>query len=168
MFNPSDWPIAWMARAERQHARNATQLLAPLGLHHREFRLLAMLAHADGLSVGELADRAVLERPTVSKMVDRLQLEGLVERGAHPQDRRRSPLRLTPAGRAKFDAAVPIVEDLFHRYQAGVPAPAQAQFIHALEAFYHRVHRARPQEPPATTDPEPGGRSRPQSQETPP
>ena len=76
MFNPADWPIAWMARAERQHARNATALLAPLGLHHREFRLMAILANSQGLTVGELAEQAVLERPTVSKMIDRLAAEG--------------------------------------------------------------------------------------------
>lgn len=138
-FDPADWPIAWMARAERQHARNASALLAPLGIHHREFRVLVFLGRAEGTTVGELAESAVLERPTVSKMVDRLEAEGWVARGQHASDRRRAPLALTPAGRELLDAAVPIVEGLFQRYQAGVGRVERARFVREVEDFYQRV-----------------------------
>jgi DNA-binding MarR family transcriptional regulator len=149
MFNPADWPIAWMARAERQHARNATTLLAPLGLHHREFRLMAILANSQGLTVGELAEQAVLERPTVSKMVDRLAAEGWVTRVDHPLDRRRSPLALTAKGQSRLEAAIPIVEELFSRYQRDVTPEAQKRFVREVQDFYLRVHAARPEESPA-------------------
>lgn len=151
MFNPADWPIAWMARAERQHARNATTLLAPLGLHHREFRLMAILANSRGLTVGELAELAVLERPTVSKMVDRLAAEGWVLRVDHPLDRRRTPLALTAEGQARLEAAIPIVETLFSRYQRDVPLEEQKRFVREVQDFYLRVHAARPEESPAST-----------------
>lgn len=149
MFNPADWPIAWMARAERQHARNATALLAPLGLHHREFRLMAILANSQGLTVGELAEQAVLERPTVSKMIDRLAAEGWVRRVEHPIDRRRTPLALTAEGQARLDAAVPIVEGLFSRYQQGIAADEQQRFVREVQDFYLRVHAARTLDGPA-------------------
>ena len=131
-----------MARAERQHARNATALLAPLGLHHREFRLLALLGNGDGLPVGELAERGALERSTVSKMVDRLEGAGLLRRAAHKQDRRLSPLYLTRLGRAKLTRAAPIVESLFRSYQRGIAAGEQMRFVGELRAFHQRVHEA--------------------------
>ena len=142
-FDPSDWPIAWMARAERQHARNATLLLAPLGMHHREFRVLALLAKVDSIPISELAEMAVLERPTVSKMIDRLQAEGWVERGQHASDRRSSPLTLTAIGRAKVDAATPIVEGLLREYQHGMSATDRQHFMAVLKEFYERVQLAR-------------------------
>lgn len=142
-FDPSDWPIAWMARAERQHARNATMLLAPLGMHHREFRVLALLAKVDAMPISELAEMAVLERPTVSKMIDRLQAEGWVERGEHAYDRRSSPLALTPIGRAKVNAAAPIVEGLLREYQHGMSPSERDHFMAILKAFYQRVQEAR-------------------------
>ena len=138
-FDPGDWPIAWMARAERQHARNATELLAPQGLHHREFRLLAFLGRRDGMSVGDLSEAAVLERPTVSKMVTRLEAEGWIVRSRHDADLRRAPLSLTDAGRAKLAAAVPIVEDLFRRYQAGIDHAERQRFLGEVMSFYNRV-----------------------------
>jgi DNA-binding MarR family transcriptional regulator len=142
-FDPSEWPIAWMARAERQHARNATLRLAPLGIHHREFRVLALLAKADALPISELAEMAVLERPTVSKMIDRLQAEGWVSRGEHASDRRRSPLSLTPVGRAKVEAAAVIVAALLSEYQSGMPSTERDRFMAVLKEFYQRVHAAR-------------------------
>jgi MarR family transcriptional regulator, organic hydroperoxide resistance regulator len=146
-FDPARWPIAWMARAERQHARNATALLAPLGLHHREFRLLAFLGEDQAISIGELAERSVLERTTLSKMVDRLEAEGWVERVASAGDRRRLPVRLTPAGRAKLEQATPVIEALFQRYQAGRPADEMARFSAELQDFYQRVRACSPDAP---------------------
>ncbi len=147
IFDPSQWPIAWMARAERQHARNATLALAPLGLHHREFRLLAFLSGSEGLTVGELAEMAVLERPTVSKMLDRLQAQGWVVRQPDAADRRRSELHLTESGQALLAQATPVVEALFRRYQEGQDTQAHAEFVAAVKAFFERVRDAQPPSP---------------------
>ncbi len=144
-FSPDDWPIAWMARAERQHARNATALLAPLGLHHREFRLLALLNQGQDLGTGELAELAVLERSTVSKMLSRLTAEGWVQRREDAQDRRRSSLALTPAGRALLDAATPRVESLFGHYQRASSAADRALFLRQLRGFFAQVQGAQGQ-----------------------
>jgi MarR family transcriptional regulator, organic hydroperoxide resistance regulator len=145
-----------MARAERQHARNATALLAPHGLHHREFRLLALLGVNPTCSINELADLAVLERPAVSKMLDRLQEQGWVRRVEDPADRRRWTLALTPAGQAKLDVAVPVVEGLFQRYQAGMSARAQAETLRVVRDFHRRVQAAAIEpseaEPPCSAD----------------
>lgn len=142
VFDPADWPIAWMARAERQHARNATALLVSHNLHHREFRLLALLGVNPSCSINELAEQAVLERPTVSKMLDRLQAEGWVRRVDDLDDRRRWTLALTDAGQAKLERTAPIVEGLFRRYQADVPARARAEFLRAVRDFHRRVQEA--------------------------
>lgn len=152
IFDPSQWPIAWMARAERQHARNATLALTPLGLHHREFRLLAFLSGSEGLTVGELADLAVLERPTVSKMLDRLQAQGWVVRQPDAADRRRSELHLTESGQALLQEATPRVQALLHRYQEGLDAQAQVEFVAAVKAFFERVRDAQPPSPNDTQE----------------
>jgi len=138
-FRPDEWPIAWMARIERQHTRNSNAVLAPLGLHHREFRVMAFLGNTPGMSVSELAELAVLERPTVSKMVDRLVEEGWVERGTHEQDGRRAPLQLTETGRAKLKAAGPLVESLFRRYQAGMQPEQTRRLVDELKTFFQAV-----------------------------
>jgi MarR family transcriptional regulator, organic hydroperoxide resistance regulator len=143
-FNPEDWPIAWMARAERQHARNSTLLLKPLGLHHREFRVLTFLARNPGVSVGKLADVAVLERPTVSKMIDRLEAAGLVARGQHESDGRRAPLSLTAQGEALLSQAAPLINGLFERYCDHLSAAERRRFVQTMREFFEAVRRAEP------------------------
>lgn len=51
------------------------------------------------LSQRELADRLMLEKSTVSRMVADLEQHGLVERERDPANRRTNRLRLTDAGR---------------------------------------------------------------------
>lgn len=63
-------------------------------------QLKALFALADAaLTVGQLADRMGLSKPTVSLLVDRLVHLDLVTRTEDPEDRRRTYVRLTAAGR---------------------------------------------------------------------
>ena len=61
--------------------------------------VLIRLLEEDGLTQVALARLQRIEAPTLCRMVDRLEREGLVERRAHPQDRRAVRVHLTPAGR---------------------------------------------------------------------
>ncbi len=57
------------------------------------------LDHGPGLSQQELAERLLLEKSTVSRMVADLENKGLVERERDPNNRRTYRLKLTDAGR---------------------------------------------------------------------
>jgi len=60
------------------------------------------------LPMSELGARAVLSRTRVSRVVDELVREGLVERQAHPSDRRSTYAAITAAGRRRFRTAAPV------------------------------------------------------------
>lgn len=69
-----------------------------------QLRLLFCLrAHPDA-TTNAVARLLGLTAPTVSVLVDKLACAGLVERGQHPNDRRRIPLALTAAGQAVVGA----------------------------------------------------------------
>ena len=65
-----------------------------------EWRVLACLSDVEGLSVGELAAMALMKQPRLTKVLDRMEDDGLVERRDTAADRRRTPIHLTPKGRA--------------------------------------------------------------------
>lgn len=67
------------------------------------WRILAVLKGADGVTIGELAVRCLANQPTVTKTIDRMQAQGLVNRTSDAVDRRRVFVRLTPAGEALVD-----------------------------------------------------------------
>jgi DNA-binding MarR family transcriptional regulator len=59
--------------------------------------VLAHLARNEGIQQGGLADILEVEPITLTRILDRLEDAGLVERRAHPKDRRIRLLHLRPA-----------------------------------------------------------------------
>jgi MarR family transcriptional regulator, transcriptional regulator for hemolysin len=73
-----------------------------LGLTRSQCSVLAHLARRDGIQQGALAEILEVEPITLTRLVDRLEEMGLVERLSHPTDRRIRLLRLTEAARPKL------------------------------------------------------------------
>lgn len=64
-----------------------------------EWRVLACLMDGEALPVGELAAMALMKQPRLTKVLDRMEADGLVERGGTADDRRRTLIHLTDKGR---------------------------------------------------------------------
>lgn len=96
--------------------------LAPLGLTHAQYALLAslfgMTRSGTSPTQRELADHAGLEALYVSKLARTLEADGLIERTRDPKDTRAVRLALTGQGNEKTAAAIAIVHDLLDRLVA--------------------------------------------------
>ena len=68
------------------------------GLSGAQWRVLMTVAQQPGLNQGQLAEQLEVEPITVCRMIDRMELAGLIERRPDPMDRRAR--RLFPAGDA--------------------------------------------------------------------
>lgn len=63
----------------------------------------------------EIARRLRIEGPTLTRMLDTLEKDGLVERLPDPADRRTKQLRITPAGERALEETFGIADDLRQR-----------------------------------------------------
>lgn len=63
------------------------------------WRLLAWLAEHQPFSIGELTEQLMLKQPTVTKLVNDAERDGLVRKSTDPTDKRRLVISLTPVGR---------------------------------------------------------------------
>jgi DNA-binding MarR family transcriptional regulator len=63
------------------------------------------------MTLSELSGKMMLSPSTLVPAVDRLEREGLVVRGKDPNDRRRTPLIVTPAAQTALDAIPPTHPD---------------------------------------------------------
>src|SRR6478672_7699997 len=71
--------------------------------------LLELATAPEGrLRMSDLADRVVLSRTRVSRLVDELVARGLVTRLDNPEDRRSAYAAITKAGVAEFRASAPV------------------------------------------------------------
>lgn len=78
------------------------------GLGIPEWRVVAVLARNPGLSAAEVAAYTRMDAVAVSRAVTRLARAGRIRRSVAPDDRRRSVLRLSPAGRAVYRRIAPL------------------------------------------------------------
>lgn len=86
-------------------ARLARQLRlqADTGLSASQHSALASIETHGPLTLGDLAAREQVAPPTVTKVVGRLEDDGLVDRTVDPADRRVSRVSITPEGRRRLD-----------------------------------------------------------------
>ncbi len=95
----------------RAHAELTKELDAELAREHNlplsSYEVLLYLADApDGrMRMAELADSVLLSRSGLTRLVDRLEREGLLKRERCESDARGYFAELTPKGRRLFDAA---------------------------------------------------------------
>ncbi len=121
------------------------KLLAEVGMPLRFYDVLLELAAAPEhkLRMTDLADRVVLSRTRVSRLVDDMATAGLLAREQNPQDGRSAYAALTDAGLRRHREAAPI-------YLAGIEEHfAQRLDDSELRAFASTLQRVL--SPPPTT-----------------
>lgn len=104
---------AWRAflRASSASAQAFEAALARSGISHSEYDVLVQVATGprEGVRPTDLADRVLLTKSGLTRLLDRLVERGYIERCALASDRRGQLVVLTPAGRRAFRRAAPQV-----------------------------------------------------------
>ena len=81
------------------------------GISGAQLFVLRVLAEHPGLSINALAERTMTHQSSVSVVVSRLLVRGLVARHPSPDDRRRQLVTLTARGRALYRTSPPVAQE---------------------------------------------------------
>jgi len=114
------------------------------GLTVPEWRVIAVLARAPGLSAAEVAARTAMDKVAVSRAVASLARGGRVRRAQATRDRRRSVLTLTSRGRSVYRRIVPLALAYEQRLLEALSADEQDQFGKLLARLLDRSLRLGP------------------------
>ncbi|WP_235022313.1 MarR family winged helix-turn-helix transcriptional regulator [Amycolatopsis alkalitolerans] len=85
------------------------EVVDALGMSFVKTKALRRLA-ARPMTMRELAEELLTDRPYATVLVDDLERRGLVQREVHPEDRRSKIVSVTPAGRAVSDTSAQILQ----------------------------------------------------------
>ena len=105
------------------------------GLSIAEWRVLATLASGQPMTTGKLAEVSLTKGPTATRMLDRMQARGQVERLAHDGDRRVTLVRITADGRRKVSRLIALAQE----HERRVLEPLGAKRAEALKATLRRI-----------------------------
>ncbi|MGW5671201.1 MarR family winged helix-turn-helix transcriptional regulator [Micromonospora sp. NPDC003776] len=125
------------------------------GLSPVEFEVLMRLARSPGhqLRMTDLAAQTSLSTSGVTRVVDRMERDGLLRRRACPSDRRSSYAVVTAAGLARLDETLPGHLQIIEQWFTGQLEPAAlASLLDGLRRVRDAVH---PGATAGSTDPAP-------------
>ena len=94
---------ALLAQASQLISSEFHEVARQEGFSVSEWRVMASLAGGDAVSIGRLAQITVTKQPTVTRLLDRMESQGQVERIRHDTDRRITLVRITRKGAAKVE-----------------------------------------------------------------
>jgi DNA-binding MarR family transcriptional regulator len=127
-------PISCACFNVRKAARAISQLyddfMQSTGLRPTQYSLLTAIAYIGEEGVGALSEVLSTDRTTLSRNVKPLMEHGWVE-PCSGSDRRRRAFRITEAGRAKLDEAIPLWEEA-QRFVAEQLGPASIESLRLL------------------------------------
>ena len=94
-----------------------------VGQSSARMEALAAIINSPALSAQvDIAKRLRIEGPTMTRMLDTLEADGLVERLPDPSDRRTKQLRLTAEGERVLEEIFAIADEMRDRLLDGLPA----------------------------------------------
>src|SRR5579863_4259541 len=136
--------VARMLRTYADH--KASQF----GITRAQWVVLARLDRFEGLKQSELAEMLDLQPITLTRLLDRLCDNGLIERRSDPNDRRAKRLFLTAAARPMLEQRGPLGEDMMTTALAGVSRETVEQIVAQLAVVKENLRQAIQQRPAPT------------------
>jgi DNA-binding MarR family transcriptional regulator len=110
------------------------------GLSRARYNILRMLYQAPDrrLLMGDFVQGMHVSPTNITKLIDTLVSDGLVERVAHEVDKRKTWARLTPAGQHLLERALPDVGEHVESLWSGLDPEEKTVLIHLLAKM--RMH----------------------------
>ena len=104
----------------------------PLGLTRAQWRVLVHLYRREGVSQTELAGILEIEKPTLGKLIEKLEKKGWVERQVDARDQRARRLVITEAVRPLINRMEILAEAVHDDALAGLAAEQERQLTEIL------------------------------------
>jgi DNA-binding MarR family transcriptional regulator len=122
--------------------RNFDRRLQSLGLTQAQWRAIAHLSREPGLKQAALAERLEVKPITLTRLIDRMEAAGWVERQSHPEDRRASLLYLTRKTRPILNQMHRRAADTLEEALAGLSPALRRGFGEALQRIKQNLLKA--------------------------
>ena len=115
-----------IARLAFQLNNDLIEKLRAEGINIARWRILAVLSMGDGIPIGEIIDRAMMQQSALSRVLMTMEEEGYVRRVPRPDDGRFVEIFLSDKGRTLFNSLDKVVRNRQSRLLQGFSAAESA------------------------------------------
>ena len=120
----------------------ADQRARQFGISRAQWVVLIRLDRSEGLKQSELAEILDLQPISLTRLLDRLAENGLIERRADPNDRRANRLYLTPAARPLIEQLGTLGLDMMETVLDGLDGKANERLLRDLTLMKDNLRAA--------------------------
>jgi MarR family transcriptional regulator for hemolysin len=120
----------------------ADQLARHYGMTRAQWAVLIRLDRSEGLKQTELAEILDLQPITLTRLLDRLNANGLIERRPDPNDRRANRLYLKPAARPMLDRLAILGSDMMDTVLEGLTPQSVDRMLKEFGTVRENLRRA--------------------------
>lgn len=104
-----------------------------------QWAILNCLWEQDGVTPKELADMTFKDKPNTNRILEKLNIKGLVVRKSHPVDKRAFQIFLTDSGCALREQLIPKVMDLLDKATIGMEKHKVSELKKMLNQIYDNI-----------------------------
>lgn len=138
-FDFSEFPLYWVARLHAMYGREMEKKLKLVNMDVARWRVAMLLRVHPELSISQIADHAIGKLPTITKIVYRMQDEGLVTIRPSEKDGRVSVVRLTEQGHRNVAEVIETTQNLFKRLFRGISESQISRLNSTLEKMLENL-----------------------------
>jgi MarR family transcriptional regulator for hemolysin len=120
----------------------ADQRARQFGISRAQWAVLVRIDRNEGLNQSELADMLDLQPITLTRLLDRLADNGLIERRADPHDRRANRLYLKPAAKPLLARLADLGADMMETVLDGTSSTSIERMLKELSAVKDNLRSA--------------------------
>ncbi len=132
-FEVSLFLINLLVAVSSRRETELEKMLRGVGLTLTRYRVLMVTARLGQGAMSDLAKLSAIERTTLTRAVDQLEQEGLVERLGADNDRRKVKIAMTAKGRVALDAAIDVARAFNEASLTGVSDETRRSMVRGLQ-----------------------------------
>ncbi|MEC7760594.1 MAG: MarR family winged helix-turn-helix transcriptional regulator [Pseudomonadota bacterium] len=138
-FHKSNWPFYWITQTSSRYIQVMEGRLKGLGIDPTYWRVMMSLYEDQRLSISEISAHCILKPNTATKIVQRMQAQGLIETGPRESDARVTEVMLTAHGHELRRKARAVADEVFTRAFDGMSREEQLVLNMLLERVFNKL-----------------------------
>ncbi|MBF8999051.1 MULTISPECIES: MarR family winged helix-turn-helix transcriptional regulator [Vibrio] len=138
-FHKEDFPFYWLAQVHGRYSQAMEKALKKVNLDIPRWRILATLNQEGHCSISQIAMHSIAKLPTVTKIVQRMKDEGLVESQISSDDGRVTEVMITEKGIHALNEIQDTTAPLFKQSFKGMTEAQIKRLNKLLEQLFHNL-----------------------------
>lgn len=141
-FRIEEYPFYLLDQVDHQYGAAMESVLRSMGMERIRWQVLLVLREYNPSSISELASRCNKKLSTVSRAVNRMQADGLVECATRDSDARVTDVLLRSAGRQALEKVLQAAGSQYERALAGFSDAETRQLQDLLARLLENLRRS--------------------------